>query len=74
MASQAWETNSRSKASSPMVTFMGGLRLLKFMGLPLECKNEQATEFGDKGRFWKCMLPVGEKYFLIRVFRNLWRH
>ena len=60
MASQAWETNSRSKTPSPMVAFMGGLRLLKFTGLPLECKNEQAKEFGDAGRFWKCVLPVGE--------------
>ena len=56
----AWEANFGSKARSPMVPFKNGLWLLKYLGLPLELKNEEATEFTDRGRFWKCILiPEG---------------
>ena len=56
----AWEANFGSKARSPMVPFKNGLWLLKYLGLPLEFNNEEATEFADGGRFWKCILiPEG---------------
>ena len=61
MTNSAWEANSLSKTPSPMMPFKDGLKHLKCLGLPLEFKNEQATKFADKGRFWKCILFPGCK-------------
>ena len=56
----AWDTNVGSKAPSPMEPFKNGLRVLKYVGLPLEF-NHDATEFTEKGRLLKCILiPGGE--------------
>ena len=57
----AWEANFGSTVPSPMAPFQKGLRVLKYLGLPLEFNNEEATECKEKGRLWKCiLLPVGE--------------
>ena len=56
----AWDANFGNKAPSPMEPFKNGLRVLKYVGLPLEF-NHDATEFTEKGRLLKCILvPGGE--------------
>ena len=56
----AWDANFGNKAPSPMEPFKNGLRVLKYVGLPLEF-NHDATEFTEKRRLLKCILvPGGE--------------
>ena len=47
--------------SSPLLPYKRGMPLIKYLGLPLEFVDEEATQFADKGRFLKCiLLTIGE--------------
>ena len=60
MAAVNVEVTLDGKACSPMVPFKNGLRILKYVGLPLEF-NHDATQCADKGRMWKCILLPGSE-------------
>ena len=57
----AWEKGDTVSATSPMLPFKRGMRLIKCLGLPLDFTDEEATQFSEKGRFLKCILmTLGE--------------
>ena len=69
--SQAWDAawgslgvtmdGSGKPQSSPLLPYKRGMPLIKYLGLPLEFVDEEATQFADKGRFFKCiLLTIGE--------------
>ena len=57
----AWEKGDHTEAPSPMLPFKRGMRLVKYLGLPLKFTDAEATQFSEKGRFLKCILmTLGE--------------
>ena len=69
--SQAWDAawgslgvtmdGTGKPQSSPLLPYKRGMPLIKYLGLPLEFVDEEATQFADKGRFLKCiLLTIGE--------------
>ena len=60
-----------------MLPFKRGMPLIKYLGLPLKFKDEEATQFVDEGRFLKCiLLTIGEflsqLYCAFLISINLW--